>query len=155
MIIKESKTADTRSATDIVSKETLLQSSEQHKNDIHQAIDWMREVLWTKACNHDFTKIRNIDEFYDDFLACQKDKSKDFRSMDWYQLHITEERHHLDAKVPEDVNLFDVMERIADIVMAGMARTGSVFPDKLPDGLLDRAYQNTIEMLKSRVTVEK
>lgn len=115
----------------------------------------MREVLWTKACNHDFTKIRNIDEFYDDFLACQKDKSKDFRSMDWYQLHITEERHHLDAKVPEDVNLFDVMERIADIVMAGMARTGSVFPDKLPDGLLEKAYQNTIEMLKSRVRVEK
>ena len=33
MIIKESKTADTRSATDIVSKETLLQSSEQHKKE--------------------------------------------------------------------------------------------------------------------------
>lgn len=36
------------------------------------------------------------------------------------------ERHHLLSRTPEDVNLVDVFEYIADCVMAGMARTGEV-----------------------------
>ena len=38
--------------------------------------------------------------------------------------------------------------------MAGMARSGSVYPLKLPPELLERAFQNTVERLKSQVVVE-
>jgi RecG-like helicase len=43
---------------------------------------------------------------------------------------------------------------IADCVMAGMARSGSVYPLELPTDVLVRAFQNTVELLKSKVVVE-
>jgi hypothetical protein len=64
-------------------------------------------------------------------------------------------RHHLDKAdgVPTDVNLIDVLEHIADCVMAGMARSGSVYELKLPDEVLQRAFANTVNLLKSLVGV--
>lgn len=153
--IKKSATADTRSAKEPVSKETLLASSYQHISDVHQAINWMQSELIDRAIHHDWTKIKSIDEFHRDFVDVQQNPGKDFCRLGWYQRHITEERHHLDKRVPDDVDLFDVMERIADIVMAGMGRSGSVYPDHLSPELLCRAYQNTIDKLKSQIKVEE
>jgi hypothetical protein len=39
-------------------------------------------------------------------------------------------------------------------VMAGMARSGTVYELKLPPELLEKAFQNTVKMLKSQVTVK-
>ena len=47
----------------------------------------------------------------------------------------------------------DVLDFIADCVMAGMARSGSVYELKLPTELLERAFQNTVELLKAQVVV--
>lgn len=44
---------------------------------------------------------------------------------------------------------------IENCVMAGMARSGEVYPLELPDELLQRAFQNTVELLKSNVEVVK
>lgn len=55
--------------------------------------------------------------------------------------------------IPADVNLIDVLDFIADCVMAGMARSGSVYPLVLPPELLERAFQNTVELLKANVRV--
>jgi hypothetical protein len=55
--------------------------------------------------------------------------------------------------VREDVNLIDVLDFIADCVMAGMARSGSVYPLTLSPELLERAFQNTVSMLKAEVVV--
>lgn len=38
--------------------------------------------------------------------------------------------------------------------MAGMGRSGSVYALKLSPELLERAFQNTVELLKSEVIVE-
>lgn len=46
------------------------------------------------------------------------------------------------------------LERIADCVMAGMARSGNVYPLTLNADLLERAFQNTVELLKAEVVVE-
>jgi len=152
--IEKSKSADTRSAETAVDFETLKASSLQHIGDVQQAMIWMSEKLNEISKNHDFTKIQFAKEFHDDFKSTQF-WGKDFKTIPWYQRHITEERHHLDARVPDDVNLFDVLERIADIVMAGMARTGKVYDDKLPPELFEKAYKNTIEMLKKQVEVKQ
>lgn len=66
-------------------------------------------------------------------------------------------RHHLNEPdgIREDVNLVDVLDFIADCVMAGMARSGSVYPLELPNELLQKAFQNTVELLKSNVQVEE
>ncbi len=56
--------------------------------------------------------------------------------------------------VPLDVNLIDVLDFIADCVMAGMARSGSVSPLKLSPELLETAFQNTVVLLQRQVTVD-
>jgi adenosylmethionine-8-amino-7-oxononanoate aminotransferase len=55
--------------------------------------------------------------------------------------------------VREDVNLIDVLDFIADCVMAGMGRTGSVYPLNLSPELLEKAFQNTVALLKAQVEV--
>lgn len=57
--------------------------------------------------------------------------------------------------VPEDVNLIDVLDMIADGVMAGAARSGveSIYQPQITDDVLRRALNNTFELLKSQVRV--
>lgn len=47
----------------------------------------------------------------------------------------------------------DVLDMIADCVMAGMARSGSVYELKLEPEVLWRAFENTVDLLKSQVEV--
>lgn len=49
------------------------------------------------------------------------------------------ERRHLNDKVPEDVNLIDVLEMICDRVCAGMARTGAVYDVALSNETLKKS----------------
>jgi hypothetical protein len=66
-------------------------------------------------------------------------------------------RHHLTKKdgIPDDVNLIDVLDFISDCVVAGMARSGKVYPLELPSELLQRAFDNTVSLLKAEVKVEE
>lgn len=152
--IAKSKTADTRTADVPVTKERLLESSIQHIGDVQRAFVWMIGKLSEAAQNHDFTKLSDIDGFHRDFEVIQKGSKDDFKKMAWYQLHVNSERHHLNDRCPEDVNLFDVLERIADITMAGLGRSGKIYDDQLSPDILVKAYKNTIELLKSQVSVE-
>ena len=150
--IRRSSSADTRSAEHEVTKEELLYNSEQHIGDVRQAMRYFAERLLATAEKHDWTKIDGIDQFHKDFQQVQQ-HGGNFKELPWYRRHVSEERHHLTDRVPDDVNLFDVLEWVADITMAGMARNGSVFPDSLPPDVLLKAYQNTIELLKREIVV--
>ena len=114
---------------------------------------WMVGKLSEAAQNHDFTKLSDIDGFHRDFKLIQEGSKEDFKKMDWFKLHVGSERHHLNDRCPEDVNLFDVLERIADITMAGMGRTGKIYDDTLNPEILTKAHKNTIELLKNQVEV--
>lgn len=48
-----------------------------------------------------------------------------------------------------------VLEFIVDCVMAGMARSGNVYELEMAEGVLERAFKNTVEMLKREVVVER
>jgi len=151
--IKQSKTADTRSAEKKVDKETLRLSSIQHISDVQEAMSFMIKKLGWIALKHDWTKIDFIDEFHRDFKAVQENKELDFKKLGWFERHVTSERHHVNDHCPEDVNLFDLLERIADITMAGMGRTGKIYDDTLSPEILTKAYKNTIELLKNNIEV--
>jgi hypothetical protein len=147
--IGKSETADTRTCDFTkVSKETLLASSKQHIGDVRLALDFFMAQVCKAGQDHDPDKLTDIDGFHADFVT-------GFKQTDWWDRHRKLNRHHLTMAdgVPEDVNLIDVLDFIADCVMAGMARSGSVYPLKLSPELLERAFQNTVEMLKSRVEV--
>lgn len=149
ILIKPSPTADTRTCDfKSVSKETLLASSHQHIADVREALRYFESMIRKAAENHDYDKITDIDGFHRDFVT-------GFTQTAWWDKHRILNRHHLNNEdgVRDDVNLIDVLDFIADCVMAGMARSGSVYPLQLPDGLLQRAFQNTVEHLKRNVLV--
>lgn len=149
--ITKSATADTRTCDFAnTSKETLLASSRQHIGDIVKAIAFFQGRLTESAGEHDYDKLTAIDWFHADFIT-------GFKQTGWYDNHRKIHRHHLDKPdgVPKDVNLLDVLEHIADCVMAGMGRSGSVYELKLPDALLQRAFRNTVELLKAQVVVKE
>lgn len=152
--IKRSQNADTRSADKKVSEQELLEQSKQHIQDVVKALVWMNTKIYFIGLQHDWTKIKYIKEFHKDFEFIQSGKIGEFKQMHWFKdLHL-QERHHLNDRCPEDVNLFDVLERIADITTAGMARSGKIYDDALSPEILTRAYKNTIELLKSDIEIE-
>lgn len=147
--IHKSATADTRTCDFAnTSKETLLASSRQHIGDVVKALAFFSGKLTEAAGEHDFDKLTAIDHFHADFIT-------GFKETGWWDNHRKIHRHHLGQEdgVPADVNLLDVCEYIADCVMAGMARSGSVYDLTIPPELLDRAFRNTVELLKTQVVV--
>jgi hypothetical protein len=147
--IKKSTCADTRSCDwSKVTKEQLLQQSKQHIADVYHAISFFQDMLFIVKYDHDYTKISHIDEFHKDF-------SCGFKTQDWYDMHKATERHHLETPdgIRDDVNLIDVLECVADCVMAGMGRSGSVRPSNISDETLRKALNNTMDLLASQVVV--
>lgn len=148
--VAKSPTADTRTCDYTkVSKETLLASSRQHISDVRQGLALFQRRIQTASEAHDTDKITDIDGFHRDFVT-------GFAQTTWWDAHRKLNRHHLnsDDGVPTDVNLIDVLDYITDCVMAGMARSGDVWPLALSPEILERAFQNTIELLKREVLVD-
>lgn len=149
--IQKSATADTRTCDFAnTTKEALLASSLQHIGDIGKALAFFSGKITEAANVHDYDKFTEIDWFHADFVT-------GFKQTGWWDNHRKIHRHHLDKPdgVPENVNLLDVLEHIADCVMAGMGRSGSVYELKLPDELLQRAFRNTVQLLKAQVVVKE
>jgi hypothetical protein len=147
--IHPSPTADTRTCDfATTTKETLLASSHQHIGDVTLGLMFFQNLLTIAMQHHDTDKITDIDGFHADFIT-------GFTETGWWDRHRKLNRHHLTQAdgVPDDVNLIDVLDFIADCVMAGMARSGSVYELKLSPELLERAFQNTVTLLKSQVQV--
>jgi hypothetical protein len=132
-----------------VTRETLLASSQQHIGDVQAALAFFAQMIRRAAVVHDFDKISDVDGFHRDFVT-------GFKQTTWWEAHRGLNRHHLLAAdgIPVDVNLVDVLDMIADCVMAGMARTGTVYPLDISPDLLKRAFDNTVEILKREVVVE-
>ena len=150
--IKESKTADSRTCGDptTVTREDLVASTVQHIEDVGKGIEFIQGALGEAIKWHDFDKLTCLDQFHSDFQT-------GFSEHSWWESHKKCSRHHLLAEegIPEDVDLIDVLEFIVDCVMAGMARSGSVYDLVLPSELLQKAFRNTVELLKSEVVVER
>lgn len=147
--IKKSATADTRTCDFAnTTKETLLASSRQHIGDVVKALLFFSGRLGEKAGEHDYDKLTAIDWFHADFVT-------GFKETGWWDNHRKIHRHHLAQEdgVPQDVNLLDILEYIADCVMAGMARSGSVTDLVMTPEMLERAFKNTVELLKNEVQV--
>ena len=153
IVIRKSETADTRTCDFAnVSKVKLLESSSQHIGDVGKALALFQQMITVAAVRHDIDKLTDIDGFHADFVH-----GFGVGHTEWWTRHRRLNRHHLTMAdgVPNDVNLIDVLDFIADCVMAGMARSGSVYPLKLDADVLERAFQNTVDLLKDQVHIEE
>ena len=147
IIIRRETKADTRTCdTKNVSLKDLVEATLQHIQDVGNCMQFFAESLINNTKNHDNTKMSGIEQFYADF------KTK-FEQHSWYDMHKVKERHHLDKPegVRADVNLLDVLEHVADCVAAGYARGGEVYDLELPNEVLQKAFKNTVELLKNKV----
>ena len=152
MRIKKSPTADTRTCDwSKVKASELMESSRLHILDVDRGLSFFAGMLRSAAMRHDHDKvdIDGFSAFYLDFMT-------GFKKHDWWDNHRKVNRHHINMEdgIPEDVNLVDVLEHIVDCVMAGIARSGSVYEMNLPDELLQSAFKNTVELLKANVELE-
>lgn len=146
--IKKSPTADSRTCDySKVTKEQLLESSKQHIGDVIKAMELFEVMLGVQAHRHDRDKIDDINGFHADFKT-------GFKTRDWWDRHKKMNRHHLADLAPLDVTLIDVLEYIADCVMAGMARSGDVYELNIDPEVLMGAFDNTVELLMNNVTLE-
>ena len=149
--IKKSGTADSRTCDwSKVDKETLLKSSKEHIEDVKEGMRFFINMIEDSMKWHDHDKISDIDGFHKDFTT-------GFKETSWWDNHRIVNRHHLlaDDGVRDDVNLVDVIDMIVDCVMAGMGRTGSVYPLDIKPEVLMKAFNNTVELLKSQAEVEE
>jgi len=146
IIIKKSPTADSRCCdAKNVSKETLIESTRLHIRDVYRSMDFLGQLVENAGFEHDRHKHETIDEFHKAFTGGFIDET-------WWNEH-KKERHHLPENL-EDVNLVDVLEHIADCVTAGMARSGKVRPLTISNEKLQKAFQNTVNLLIRNIKVE-
>jgi len=149
--IYKNPNGDTRTAKKDVSFEEFQQSNDMHRRDVRKVMNEISQKIHLKGLNHDHTKKTEEKLFYKNFLSTMNNGT-DFVNDEWYQLHINKERHHLLSRCPEDVNLLDVLEMIADCVCAGMSRSGEVRDVEINDEMLKKALNNTTILIKSMIT---
>lgn len=153
--MKKNTNGDTRSADHIPTIEEFNEANYNHKNDVKNLIFRFSEMLKDSAQDHDFSKTTEPyrSMFYRDMVATMDGRLK-FTDGEWYKLHSQKlERHHLNEYVPDDVDLFDVIEMICDCVCAGMTRHGDIRPIEIKNEVLQKAIENTAEILKNQINL--
>ena len=143
--IKKCPTAD--------SKEELLIAIAMHKSDVQKGCAFIANKIIEAGIKHDYSKIPTIDEY-----MAEHKSGITISEGKWHKKHITEERHHLKERCPDDVNLIDVIELLTDCTMAAIARRGNLRTTETTDfisiDILEKAFKNTVEMLKTEIILE-
>lgn len=152
--IRKNPNGDTRTATKGITFEQFQEANDMHRLDVAAVMYVLSRMVDAAGENHDCTKKSQERMFYCDFVDTQENGA-DFVNGEWHQLHVMAERHHLLSHCPDDVNLIDVLEMVADCVCAGMARSGEVRDLEIDEDILSRAVKNTAELIKSMIKVRE
>lgn len=149
-VIKRNSNGDSRTAKGIPTLEEFKKANREHIKDVEAVMSELAFDIEQRGRIHDHTKISYEDMFYNDLCETMNGHMK-FENGEWAKLHYSTERHHLMRNVPDDVNLIDVIEMIADCVCAGMARSGEVRPLEIDESILTRALHNTEQLIKDSI----
>ena len=151
--IKKNPNGDTRTAPKGITFEEFQEANDMHIYDVASVMYELSKMVDSAGEHHDCTKKSQERMFYRDFVNTQEN-GDDFTKSEWYSLHTKAERHHLLSCCPEDVNLIDVLEMIVDCTCAGLARSGEVRDLEINSDILNRAVQNTANIIKQMIIVK-
>ena len=143
---------DTRTADPNVTFEEFQDANDSHIADVYNVMKAIAEKIETAGANHDNTKKSKERMFFDDFKYSMENKVP-FIDGKWWHYHVENERHHLLARCPDDVNLIDIMEMLVDCVCAALTRKGTFSPVELPSEMLQKAVKNTTDLIQDMVKV--
>lgn len=149
--INKTPNADSRAGGMEIDISDLERSTEDHIEHVAQGLTFFADKIMEAAGKHDYTKLANMEDFHHTITTLTP--GNEVKASPWYKMHITKERHHLNSHVADDVNLVDILEFITDCVMAGMSRTGTLSDISVPAEVLQKAFNNTVDLLKSQVEV--
>ncbi|CDA69857.1 putative uncharacterized protein [Clostridium sp. CAG:510] len=150
--ISKNPNGDTRTAPKGITFEKFQEANDMHIDDVGSVMYELSRMVDLAGEHHDCTKKSQERMFYRDFVNTQEN-GDDFTKGEWYQLHIKAERHHLLSHCPDDVNLIDVLEMVADCTCAGLTRSGEVRDLEINAEILEKAVNNTAQLIKSMVKV--
>lgn len=151
--IHKNPNGDTRTAPKDITFKQFQEANDSHIEDVKMVMTYLSVLLVEKGVKHDWTKKKYEKMFYNNFLSTMNYGS-DFVSGEWYQLHVNTERHHLLSKCPDDVNLLDVIEMVADCVCAGKTRSGEVRDLEISTEILEKALKNTVKLVDDMTIVK-
>lgn len=136
-------------------KEKLMNDVVQHREDVSLVMNMLSEHLVEIGEKHDWTKIAYFDDFARDTL--ERQDTPNFKDREWYNIHTEYERHHINSRVPVDVDLFDILECVVDCIVAGKTRSGSVNHDFLilPQSVMNTAYWNTVKKIEENIIMSE
>lgn len=148
--IEKCTDGDTRTAKVVPSIFDFEKANCQHIDDVGRIMERLSDLIVERGDEHDWTKVKEPYQtmFYRDMIKTIEEHQV-FTDREWYKAHVEKERHHLGSRVPDDVNLIDVLEMICDNVAAGLARTGEVREFEIPSNVLQKAVRNTVTMLEN------
>ena len=151
--IKKNPNGDTRTAPKDVTYEQFVEANNMHIMDVAKVMEYLAKLTMRAGYAHDHTKVTLGHMFYRNFRSSMNNGTN-FVEGEWYQHHIRRERHHLLSHCPDDVDLLDVLEMIADCVCDGMTRSGEVRDLEISTDILERAVQNTVKLIRDEIVVE-
>ena len=156
IVIDATRNCDTRAEgfdPDSLTSAIVKSDTQKHITAVQMCGDFICEKIQEQFALHDNTKLGdNLEAFTDALRSGFADN--DFKANKWWKTHL-KERHHLNDKCPEDVNLVDVLELICDCVSAGLARTGTVYDISLPIDILEMAFHNTVRLMIDNIEVKE
>ena len=152
--LKHSPYGDTRNAPKNTTFEQFHRANISHILDVRAVMLKLAQQLAQQGVEHDWTKLKYEKEFWKDFQNSLLNGA-DFVNGDWYQLHITKEKHHPTSKCHEDINLLDIIEMVVDCVCAGKARSGKVRPMEINEEIIKKAFENTVKLIDELTEIEE
>lgn len=136
-----------------ITEDELEEAVKVHQVDVATVMDELGNELSRIGEEHDWTKQVYAEEYYRDFYDNLKD-TDGFKKSEWYQQHVTAERHHLLDHVPKDVNLLDVIEMLVDHVCDKKMRGIKELRIAIPAYVLDKAVRNTVKLIDENTNAE-
>lgn len=155
--VKTNTNGDSRVAKRVPTFPEFMEANRSHRKDVLGLMELFVVMLEDRAVRHDCTKVIEpyASMFYRDLCNTIEGKME-FMDGEWARIHYEEqERHHLKRYCPDDVNLIDVIEMVCDCMCAGAARSGgNIYDVDIPPEILEKALNNTVDLLKSRIEIE-
>ena len=155
IIIEKSNMGDTRTADTMPTLVEFAKANDKHRANVVVLMSNFARDIQKRGHEHDWTKADEPyrSQFYQ-AMVLTMEAGRDFDESVWMRNHYSIERHHLNWRVPEDVNLIDVIEMICDSVEAAAARSGELrYGIDLPDEVLQNAVKNTVQMVWDSVVL--
>lgn len=125
----------------------IKRNVKMHREMMQYLMSLIASYIQHQGEMHDWTKIAYIDDYIKDIE--QRKEEPIFSKRDWYKIHTSKEKHHLNVNPAKDITLLDVIEFICDCILTAKATGQQVqqYQMMLSNEVLRTAFMNTVRWI--------